>query len=47
MYTPKQAIEAINARINGEWDNEQLIKLGTLNTDTLKDIKYILQNTFG
>lgn len=45
MFTPQQAIEAIKARISGEWDNDQLIKLGPLNTDTLEDIKEILNET--
>jgi uncharacterized protein (DUF1684 family) len=42
MYTPQQAIEAIKARENGEWDNEQLVKLGPLLTDTKADIMRIL-----
>lgn len=32
MYNKLQAFEAIQARINGEWDNEQLMKLGPLQT---------------
>lgn len=38
----KQAIAAIKARIEGEWDNPQLLKIGALNTDPLKDIQVIL-----
>lgn len=45
MYTPEQAIEAIKARINGEWDNPQLVKLGALMPDTLADIQHIIENT--
>lgn len=45
MFTDSQAIEAIKARINGEWDNQQLMKLGALMPDTLEDIKTILENT--
>jgi hypothetical protein len=46
MYTAMQGIEAINARINGEWDNEQLMKLGPLMVDPIDDIKEIIKNTF-
>lgn len=46
MYTPEQALEAINARINGEWDNEQLIKLGPLMPEVIEDIKEIIKKTF-
>lgn len=45
MYTPAQAIEAIQARISGEWDNPELLKLGALFTDTLEDIKRIVAKT--
>lgn len=37
-----QAIEAIAARIAGNYDNPQLLKIGALNTDPLKDIQVIL-----
>ena len=45
MYTPAQALEAIRARISGEWDNEQLLKLGALHTNTLEDISRIVEQT--
>lgn len=45
MFNAKQAIEAIQARINGEYDNEQLMKLGPLMLDTLEDIERIIQLT--
>lgn len=45
LFTPLQAILAIEARIKGEWDNEQLKKLGALSTSILDDIKQIVANT--
>lgn len=45
MYIPAEAIEAITARIAGEWDNQQLIKLGSLLPDPLEDIARIIQLT--
>ena len=45
MFTPAQAIEAIKARINEEWNNPQLRKLGALWSDTLEDLKQIVANT--
>jgi len=45
MFTHSEAIEAIKARINGEWDNPQLLRIGYLQVDTLEDIKYIIDNT--
>lgn len=45
MYTPLQAIEAIKARIDGVWDNPQLVKLGDLHTDRIDDISTIIDNT--
>lgn len=37
-----QAINAIYARINGVWDDPELLKIGPLNVDPLKDIQVIL-----
>lgn len=45
MFTPSEAIEAMKARINGEWDNPQLLKVGDLRTDSFEDIKYIIELT--
>ena len=36
-----QALEAILARINGIWDNEQLMKVGPLDVDEVQDILHI------
>lgn len=44
MYTPVEAIEAIKARISGEWDNMQHLKIGALST-TLEDIGRIIEQT--
>jgi hypothetical protein len=44
-YTPKQALDAIIARINGEFDNEQLLKLGPLFLNPLDDILRICEET--
>jgi hypothetical protein len=44
LFTPLQALNAILARIEGEFDNAQLGKLGPL-TDTINDIKRICENT--
>lgn len=44
MYNKLQAFEAIQARINGEWDNEQLMKLGPL-SETALDIVRIIKET--
>lgn len=41
--TPIQALEAIKARIEGVWDNEQLKKIGVLTIDPIDDINYILE----
>lgn len=45
MYTPNQAIEAIQARTKGVWDNEQLRKLGDLFPDAETDILRIIELT--
>jgi hypothetical protein len=39
----EQKLEAIKALINGEWDNEQLMKIGPLFVDPLENIKTILE----
>jgi hypothetical protein len=36
--TPEEALEAIKARIDGEWDNPYLMKLGPLHTRAEDDI---------
>lgn len=44
MFTNKEAIEAIKARISGEWDNEQLLKIGALHESAIDDIINIIDN---
>lgn len=44
-YTPEQALEAIEARRNGEWDNKELLKLGPLRIDALSDFQRISELT--
>jgi hypothetical protein len=36
--TPEEALEAIRARIDGEWDNPCLMQLGPLHTSMQRDI---------
>ena len=36
-----RALEAIRARIAGEWDNPALVAFGPLSTDTLADVDAI------
>lgn len=38
----QEKLEAIRARIDGEWDNEQLLKLGDLSIDPIEDIAHII-----
>jgi len=38
------AIQAIIARIDGEWDNAALVAFGPLSTDTTEDCKRIARN---
>lgn len=45
MYNILQAFEAIHARVNGIWDNEQLLKLGKLGSTVYPDIFRILKAT--
>lgn len=40
--TAQQAVEAIRARISGEWDNPALQELGPLHPDAMMDIRRIL-----
>ena len=41
--TPEEKLEAIKARINGEWDNKQLKQVEELTPDIKEDILYIIQ----
>lgn len=45
IYNSNQAIEAMRARIKGEWDNKELIKLGPLFPIILDDFYRILNLT--
>lgn len=45
MFTYKQAIEAVRARLNGQWDNQYLLQIGPLSTCETEDILKILNNT--
>jgi len=42
--TPEEALEAIVARYNGEWDNPSLMKFGPLSTDTADDMFHIAKD---
>ncbi len=44
MFTHKEAIEAIQARINGVWDNPQLCKIGDLAVEPKNDILLIIES---
>jgi hypothetical protein len=44
MFTPIEALKAIAARINGEFDHPLLQKIGALNSDPLDDISTIMDN---
>ena len=39
----EEALYAILARINGEWDNPHLVSFGPMLTDTLMDVKRLAQ----
>lgn len=41
-FTPLQGIKAMKARVDGEWDNRQLMKLGPLSDNEDQDIRRIL-----
>ena len=45
MYNKLQAFEAIKARIDGDWTNPELLKMGALSNDALFDIAYIKNMT--
>lgn len=42
-YTPGEAVSAIRARLDGVWDDPQLEKLGPLMTDSLEDVRRIVE----
>jgi hypothetical protein len=44
-FTTSQALQAIKARLDGVWDNEQLVKLGPLSNNRLEDIRRIINIT--
>lgn len=41
--TPEQGIEAIQALIDGEWDNIQLMKIGYLFTEDMANVRTIIK----
>lgn len=45
MFNQIEAIEAIKARINGDFDNKHLQSLSALSTDCLSDIMRVIINT--
>lgn len=51
-FSKDDALQAIIARIKGEWDNPSLLKVGPLDSDVLSDISYIIdlyyeENVYG
>lgn len=44
-YTPEDALRAIEARIDGRWDDPALVRFGPLLTDTVADIRGIIAST--
>ena len=44
-YTPEDALRAIEARIDGRWDDPALARFGPLQTDTVADIRGIIAST--
>lgn len=42
--TDKQKLEAIIARLNGEWDNPYLMQIGPLSVDPEYDIRRIIED---
>lgn len=44
-FTPLQAIKAMKALLEGDYDNKQLMKLGALIIDDFENIKRILNCT--
>jgi hypothetical protein len=45
LFRGTEALEAIRARLNGEYDHPALMKLGPLSTSILEDCYRILENT--
>jgi len=43
--TPLEALQAIKARIDGEWDNPALVKFGALHSYTMADVYTIATET--
>ena len=41
----REALQAIRARINGEFDHLALVKFGPLTSDTTEDIRHIIEET--
>ena len=39
----ENTLQAIKARVSGEWDNKELVKFGALSTDTNSDINKIIE----
>ena len=44
--TDSEKLQAISARISGVWSNEQLMKIGELEPDTLIDIIRIINHPY-
>lgn len=42
----KSVLKAIQARIDGVWDNPELVSFGPLSTDTLQDVKELVEVAF-
>jgi hypothetical protein len=47
LLTESQALRAIHARIQGDFDNEDLLRIGLLMTDADADILYIIEKAIG
>lgn len=43
MLTDREKLQALEARINGEWDNPTLVKIGPLLADIIADLRRIIQ----
>lgn len=41
--TDQEKLQAIEARINGDWDNPALLKAGPLSTSLTEDILHIIK----
>ena len=44
VFTLAEAVEAIEARVSGVWDNKQLKRIGELSTNIKTDIAYIINH---